>query len=573
MSLPTRTVGEIREEIIANIEARVGQSVPILPKAFARVLAGALAGVVVLWDKYLIWLHLQQFAATADDQPVYIGGRQIIPLQEIGKSRGTGTPDAATTAQLDVTAIAVGAGPEILAGTQLLGRTNGYTYLVNVGVPVLAAGAVLLSVTAVADPAGGSGSGTAGNLGPGALIDLVTGVPHMQTEATVAAQTVTAADAEAPEDYRRRVVERHAKRSRGGAPVDYRAWATAVEGITHAYPYTAGPGRSRVYVEATPASSGSPDGFPTSAQIEAVKASIQFDVDGIANRLPMGAFIDVESITRRAYTVTVIGLANQAAEIKAAMFAGLAEYFGSREPYIGGLSTTTLDRVLRDEVGGVVAQIAAANGTTYTGALVRAPAVETVDFAGRITTGSSDATELGGIMTVGGATMPVGGATRITGFRFGGVNIPIGATVVAATLSLEAAAVGDTYGAWEISCEPVASSVAFSGAADDITDRAKGTAITTWIPPAWAANEVAASPDIAAAVDEVIGVDGWTPGAPITLFISGIGDRLIKAQEDSVGVSALLSVTYRTADGPLSTIIVDTLTRGQRASLAGVVYL
>ena len=40
------TIAQIRNQIIADIEAKIGQTVPALPRAFFRVLATALAGVV-----------------------------------------------------------------------------------------------------------------------------------------------------------------------------------------------------------------------------------------------------------------------------------------------------------------------------------------------------------------------------------------------------------------------------------------------------------------------------------------------------------------------------------------------
>ena len=52
MSLSTPTTQEVGDNIIAQLEASLNQSIPLLPKAFVRVLAKALAGVFILLYKF-----------------------------------------------------------------------------------------------------------------------------------------------------------------------------------------------------------------------------------------------------------------------------------------------------------------------------------------------------------------------------------------------------------------------------------------------------------------------------------------------------------------------------------------
>ena len=48
MSLETPTTDEVREQILAGLSASLNQTIPLLPKAFNRVLANTLAGTFIL---------------------------------------------------------------------------------------------------------------------------------------------------------------------------------------------------------------------------------------------------------------------------------------------------------------------------------------------------------------------------------------------------------------------------------------------------------------------------------------------------------------------------------------------
>jgi hypothetical protein len=72
-------------------------------------------------------------------------------------------------------------------------------------------------------------------------------------------------------------------------------------------------------------------------------------------------------ITRTAFNLTITGLLPNKATIMDAISSGVDEHLRSLEPFIAGLSTLPrLDRVTLGAVGGVVNEIAAANGATMT---------------------------------------------------------------------------------------------------------------------------------------------------------------------------------------------------------------
>jgi hypothetical protein len=102
MALSTPTTKEINDNIIAQLESSIGQSIPLLPKSFLRVLAKTLAAVFTLLYKYCGFIFLQIFVKTASIKETEINGQIVSPLIEWGRLVGEGDPVAATNAQLNI---------------------------------------------------------------------------------------------------------------------------------------------------------------------------------------------------------------------------------------------------------------------------------------------------------------------------------------------------------------------------------------------------------------------------------------------------------------------------------------
>src|SRR4030042_357699 len=93
------TVAQIRQQIIADIEGRIGPTRPVLPKAFLRVLATALAGALALLYRVAAWVYRQIFPQTADDEALArIGERyNILRIAAVrAKVTATATGDDTT---------------------------------------------------------------------------------------------------------------------------------------------------------------------------------------------------------------------------------------------------------------------------------------------------------------------------------------------------------------------------------------------------------------------------------------------------------------------------------------------
>lgn len=381
MNLSTPTTADIADNIVAQIEANIEQTVPLFPKAFVRVLAKALAGVFILLYKYAGFMLLQQFVQHATMRETVVSGKTIRPLVEWGRMVGVGDPAPAVQAELEIDVTVTNQTGSLPAGALLLHAATGVMYAVVAPVSLNAA-TVQARIRAISDSRGGDGSGSIGNLEAGATVTFASPLPNVATDALVTRQLVTGADAESVENYRARVIRRFQRRPQGGAYADYQQWGEEVAGILNVYPYTGDPGEVNVYVEATTESSGDPDGIPTQAQLDAVEESIERDEDGRATRRPATAVVNVLPITRTAFDILVTGLsASDVNAAKQALEAAVDEYLRSREPFILGLSTLPRnDRVTQAAVSGVADEAVSAAGGSMTSLKVFLNSVETDSY-------------------------------------------------------------------------------------------------------------------------------------------------------------------------------------------------
>ncbi len=366
MSLTTPTVAEINTNIIAQFQASLNQTIPLVSKAFIRVLAKVLAAVFVLLWKYGGFIFLQQFVKTATIEDVVINGQIVSPLKEWGRLTGVGDPVGAVQAELTIDIDVQTQSGTLDSGTPLINSATGVTYLLVGSVPLTAA-TVQGTVKAARDQGGGNGAGAIGNVADGGTLNFTNPIPAVFRETTVTATITTGANAEDVEVYRQRILDRFAKRPQGGALIDYEAWGEEVAGIVNIYPYTGAlSGEVDVFAEATPESSGDPDGIPTVAQLQAVSDSIELDENGLASRRPAGSFVNVAAITRTGFDVVVTGLTNveNLSATKTQIDAALLEFFLDREPFISGLTQgPRKDTISNTGLVGVVEDIVtAANG-------------------------------------------------------------------------------------------------------------------------------------------------------------------------------------------------------------------
>lgn len=367
MSLTTPTTKDVSDNIIAQLESSLNQTIPLLPKSFMRVLSKALAAVFIILYKYGGFIFLQVFVQTASAKETLINGKTVIPLVEWGRLIGIGDPIAATQAELLIDITVTNQVGSLPSGSQLINADNGVTYI-TIGAVLLDAAIVQATIRAVSDQAGGGGAGAIGNLDPGAIVSFANSLANVARDAVVDSQTVTGADAESTDAYRQRIIDRFQKLPQGGAYADYELWGEEAAGIINIYPYTSDdPGQVDVYVEADTAID--PDGIPTGAQLQAVLDLIDFDENGLASRRPANALANTLAITRTGFDAEVSDLVvDNLAAVQADIQAAVTEFFLNAAPFIDGLTIPPRkDRITRAGLIGLVEDIVtAANGTFTT---------------------------------------------------------------------------------------------------------------------------------------------------------------------------------------------------------------
>lgn len=360
------TSNELRDGIIASVSSSINQTIPILPKSFVRVLAIALAGVLIVLYKFASFIFLQIFVSTASFREITVNGRKIVPLVFWGRLIGVGDPQPATKAELLIDITVETQGGTLLGGeTNVTGSLNGVTYTLQTDVS-LNAPIVQGTFRASSDPGGTGGAGAQGNLEPGDITSFATPYGDVAPDAIVNSRTADGTNGESEELYRERIEERFGGRPQGGAGLDYVIWGKEVSGIINIYPYTGDPGEVEVFAEATPASSGNPDGIPTSAQLLLIEEAIQKDVGGLAFNRPVGSFVNVNPISRFGVTVDITDLTGEnLPALKTNIEEALTIHLFFREPFIDGVTPLPKKQnVTLDNIRSVVNDFAeAANGS------------------------------------------------------------------------------------------------------------------------------------------------------------------------------------------------------------------
>jgi hypothetical protein len=372
MALESRTVAEINQLIIDQLEAQLGQTIPILPKAFIRILSKVLAGVFIILYKVAGWIFLQLFVSTASFKEVTILGKKLTPLIEWGRLLGIGDPTPATQAVLAVDVTVLSVSSTLQSGTQFISNLNGLTYITQQSY-VLTTNPFTIEVICVK-------SGTQGNLTAGDTLSIANSIGIIEDDAVVSALTIPGVDSESEEDYRQRIVERFQLQPQGGALADYRIWAQDAVGVDQTFIYTGDPSDVIVYVAGDP--DIYPDRIPNSALLLAVGNVIDFDpTTTLSTRRPVTAVIDpagdqsytnIKSIVLKEFDVEITDLViSDIDNIKSQINDALTTYFVTREPFIAGLSLPPNKNVISQaNVIGIVDDIVAANNGTFTTAII-----------------------------------------------------------------------------------------------------------------------------------------------------------------------------------------------------------
>jgi uncharacterized phage protein gp47/JayE len=366
MTTPRKTAQEIADLMVSQLETSFSQAVPLLPKAFIRVMAKVCGLAFVALFQFAGFIALQMVVKYASDREFTVGGITYNPLNEwgalAGLTRGVGARSEGT-----ITVTVLSPGGTLYSGTALVNAETEQTYI-TVGDVTITAGAITATVRA------GTYS-EAADLDVSMVLSFVSAPANLEKDTVVATVTVAGADPEDTEDWRGRIMQFFAARPQGGAYADYWEWGNEVEGVANIYPFsggtpaipTSGPGQVDVYVKADVG-----DGTAGAPLLASVEDAIELNGStGLASRRPVNAYVNVASIYLTTMDAVVAGLYVDPGEVtatRADIEEALENYLLNRENYIVGISyPPRRDIVMASEAAGVAARVAAANGGYITG--------------------------------------------------------------------------------------------------------------------------------------------------------------------------------------------------------------
>jgi uncharacterized phage protein gp47/JayE len=345
MALANLSIADIAENILSDIEAEIGQTIPRLAKMVFVILAYAIAGVWIILYKYSSDAYRQRFPQTASG----------IYLSYLGELVGL-TRDVAIVWEGEAEIIATGNSGSIDADTQFLKTDTGKVFVVVTGV-VIAPGTLTLSLIATE-------AGSESDLIVGDTLDIVSAIAGVEMSAIISAVTTPADDIEDLEDYRLRIIERYTARPQGGAAIDYVVWGKEAPNVSAIYPYSSTtPTEIDLYVEVDDQT----DGIPTAGELTAVEAAVTYNPDtGVQDRKPLGVTVTAIAITRTEFDVELTTLNPDTPAIRAEISAALTALFLSKAPYIQGASISRVDTITYTEVVAIIYAVLQANSATVT---------------------------------------------------------------------------------------------------------------------------------------------------------------------------------------------------------------
>lgn len=304
------TTNELYEDILADLEAEYGESIPLFGKIFLRAQAGVQAAKLKLY--YLAIANLQKniFIDTAD--PEASGGT----LERFGRIKLGRNPFPATAGQYEIQVTGT-IGAVINSQTTFKSdddSTNPGKLFILDSTFTLATNPDTINVRALE-------AGLDSQLNNGDTLTATIPIALVNKQAVVVSEVVEPLSAEDIEDYRDKGIEAYREEPQGGAATDYRSWARDAQGVKQTYPYTA-PGdlnEVNLYVEATVADSTDGKGTPSQSIIDAVEEVVEVDPDTTKpisdrGRQPIGVDVNVLPVTINEIDVTIDAFEGTTAE-------------------------------------------------------------------------------------------------------------------------------------------------------------------------------------------------------------------------------------------------------------------
>ena len=211
MPFDAPSFSELTERIRQDLATRLGVEVPAIRRTNAEVIAAIEATASFTLIRYMDWIADQVIYDTAEAEIL----DRWTAVWGLARS-------AAAAASGDVVFTGTD-GVDIPAGT-LLQRTDQVTYTTDALVTI-AAGTATVAVTA-------ENAGAAGNADAAEILNLVSPIAGVGSQATVDTGLAGGADSETDDSLRARLLDRVQRPPHGGSETDYLKWALETPTVT-----------------------------------------------------------------------------------------------------------------------------------------------------------------------------------------------------------------------------------------------------------------------------------------------------------------------------------------------------
>lgn len=378
------TLSELRNQVLADINASLDGANALLRKAVLRVLGVAQAGLAHLHFGYIDWISKQAVPWTATDE--YLAGW--------GAMKNVFRKDAVAAV---LTARFTGAAGVVISAGIEVKRQDGSAYTVDATQEVGLDGTALVTLRAIA-------AGEAGNCPASTPVTLSSTIVGVQSTGTVVGAVVTGSDMESQDAYSERVIAAYQETPHGGNADDYVRWALTVPGVTRAWCSPSGFGAGTVVLRfmmdtAQAQHRGFPQGSNGVSQHDLGPDGLPRDVvatgdqlvlaDAVVKEQPVTALVVVCAPVDNRLQFTLSGLSSAGTATRNAIASALEDVLFRTGDTLGGT-------INRSDVEGAINSVSGASGWLLVQVTGTVGSVVTV-YPGNITNSIGQLPTLGGV--------------------------------------------------------------------------------------------------------------------------------------------------------------------------------
>ena len=305
----TKTIKEIFDSFMSKytvLRSKYGDTTPLLEKSFIKTIGYAIAGIAATLWQLSVWVYKQLFPQTCELPALKFWGSLI------GVEYNQGQNANLTILLNRVTA------SYLVSGTVYKDLNSGLIFK-TVSQVNAEEGQIKTTVQCTS-------SGSVGNLPVDTVLNIANPLDGIPSTAVVTEIKIEGTEDEDVEAYRKRVLYRFKYKAQGGSAADYYLWATEVSGIVDALPYIISDGIVSLYLIAegsgldrSPSGNISPNPFPKwengqfsefsgSGQMLAVAKSIEGTKEGVHDRRPMNAKVQLLKPNYIGFSVEINGI-------------------------------------------------------------------------------------------------------------------------------------------------------------------------------------------------------------------------------------------------------------------------